>query len=528
MESDNPQVRGPRPYRAARVAAWSVVVSVVCFGLAAVGQPAASLVDAVDKALLPSREKQVDAAVVLLDLQTGRTLYASTNADAALMPASNLKLLTSAAALDRFGAGFPLTTTLAIAGSDLLIIGGGDPALGDSVLAERRGEPRTAVFDHWAAVLRQAGLTRFAGDVVVVDPVFDMQTTHPTWGDYNRLQWYGAPIAGLNYNTNCVDFTFLPAAGGGNAIIQTDPQSGGFEIQGTVKTVSSVKQHKPILGKRPQPVDGRSVYPVGGAVARLAGPYSKPVDDPLQFTGQVFKDELGRRGISVNGSVLVTHHLPTGRYRAVATYQTPLGDVVDRVNTNSQNMMAEALAKLNGLAYLQDQGVADARGSWGAGHLAVVAMLKRLGIDSLPVVCADGSGLSRENRVSVRVLAELIQKMVSGHPQGGAYLGSLAVAGQSGSLGRRLDDLDGRVFAKTGTINGVSSLSGLVIDEFGRGVVFSVIHNGIKGGSSPYRRQQDEVVRAAAAWLDQLDAPGPYAPEVPAAVGQVLQAVSAE
>jgi D-alanyl-D-alanine carboxypeptidase/D-alanyl-D-alanine-endopeptidase (penicillin-binding protein 4) len=470
------------------------------------------LAAAVEQALQPSRDKGVTAAAVLIDLPTGKTLVATANADAALIPASNQKLLTSAVSIDRFGPDHELTTTLAVAGSDLLVIGGGDPAFGDPALAKQRGETVTAVFDDWAQKLADAGLTHFRGDLVVVDPVFDDPLLHPTWSDYNRLQWYGAPVAGLNFNTNCVDFTFLPAADGGSAIVQTSPRQGGFAVQGTVKTVTSVKQHKPILGKRPGPVDGRSVYSVGGAVARPAGPFYKPVDDPLTFTGQVVQAELAARGISIDGGVRVERELPGGGFHQIATHRTPLRDVLGRVNTDSQNLMAEALAKLNGLNHQQARGVPGARGSWGTGHLAAVGLLQRLGIDSLSVVCADGSGLSRENRVSARVLAELITAMVRRHPHGAAWVASFARAGETGSLSRRLQDLEGRVMAKTGTINGVSALSGVVIDEHGRAVAFSIIHNGFKGGSAPYRRQQDAIVRAAAEWLVAQPPPPPPPP----------------
>ncbi|MEM1108789.1 MAG: D-alanyl-D-alanine carboxypeptidase/D-alanyl-D-alanine-endopeptidase [Planctomycetota bacterium] len=442
-------------------------------------------------------------SAVVLDAHTGRTLYANRRANDGFIPASNMKLLTSAVALDTYGPQAVLTTTLAIAGDDLVVIGTGDPAFGDPELAKRDGRTAMSVLDDWAAALREAGVVRVRGDVVVIDTVFDDELFHPTWSERNRRQWYGAPVAGVSFNNNCVDFTFAPTTPGNAAMLQTLPAAGGFTIDGTAETVGKDGKHAPVLDKRGEPdADGRTVYLVRGKVRQQAGPFSKPVDDPRRFLGETLKAHLAIHGITVEGNIrLDTYVRPdvAQQARVMATYQTVMTDILGRVNQDSQNMMAEALAKLNGWAYDLRQGNIRDRGSWTGHYGAAIAFLKDLGIDSTAVIAADGSGLSRDNRVSAAVLAQLLDHMLREHEHSEHYLDSLAVSGVRGSLERRLKNLTGRVYAKTGTINGVSSLSGYVFAENGRIAAFSILHN----GSGPsFRRQQDRAVRALAQWLE--------------------------
>ncbi|MEM8738302.1 MAG: D-alanyl-D-alanine carboxypeptidase/D-alanyl-D-alanine-endopeptidase [Planctomycetota bacterium] len=464
-------------------------------------------------------------AVVVRDAHTGQTLFATPNAGEALLPASNQKLLTSATALDIYGPDAKLPTSLVHSGLDLVAVGLGDPAFGDAALASRLGRTPMSVFDDWAQALRDAGIERVRGDIVVVDTLFDDEFVHPTWSPRNRLAWYGAPIAGINFNTNCVDFFFDPTTPGEAAVVRTVPPAGAFTYTGTVASRGKKDKHGPVLGKRPEPTEaGWSQYVVRGGVTTAAGPYSKPVDDPRVFFAHTLRAALIDRGVTVDGDARVagSDYAFSGTQTAeIARHETPLLDVLGRVNTDSQNMMAEGLAKLNGLAYARataaqsaDRSAAtEVRGSWAAGHLAVLSFLRQAGLDPAGVRCADGSGLSRDNRVSAAVLAGVLDHMLREHEHGEHFTASLAVSGMRGSLSRRLGDLEGRVWAKTGTINGVSALSGYVFGEDGRAAVFSVLHNG-RGPASSARRQQDAVVRAVAEWLDARPAAAVPDPEV--------------
>ena len=468
-----------------------------------------ALGSAVDEALRPGVQAGATVAVRILDVDSGEVLLETPNAREAFIPASNMKLVTSAATLDLYGPEHQLSTLFEIHGGQLVVTGSGDPAFGDPSLAAARGETPMTPFDRLAQKLRDAGITRVPNGIEIVDAVFDDQLVHPLWHPANLLHWYGAPVAGLSFNDNCVDVTFKPTQAGQPAALELLPPAGGFEIRGEALTVLEQSEHAPQFAKLP----GEPVFVIGGKVVRVDGPYSKPVEDPRRFVGEVTAAALKARGIDVSPSVrVVADSLPsrgssTPEFRV--SFDTPITEVLGRVNTNSQNMMAEALAKLNGLAYDRSQGVENPRGSWGSGHLAAADFLRRIGVDDTTLTAADGSGLARENRLSAELLTELLRHMLVAHEHGEHFLSSMAISGVRGSVRNRLAEggMKGRIYAKTGTISGVSALSGYVFHDSGRVLAFSILHNGIEGSQSPYRDQQDAAVAAMWQWLGTLPPP---------------------
>ncbi|MEM8784019.1 MAG: D-alanyl-D-alanine carboxypeptidase/D-alanyl-D-alanine-endopeptidase [Planctomycetota bacterium] len=482
----------------------------VCACGPALGQPFdPALATAVDDALRPGVDAGARVAVRVLDADTGRVLLETPDAADAFVPASNLKLVTSATALDRFGPEHALATTFRVIDGKLEIVAGGDPAFGDPGLLEDRGMTPMDEFDLLADALRQAGVTQLPGGVTVTDAVFDDQLVHPSWHPANLLHWYGAPVAGVSFNDNCVDFTFRPTTLGDPAELETLPPSGLFEILGDAMT-STEGEHAPQLGKLP----GQNVYKVRGKVGRIDGPYSKPTDDPRRFLAATTAVALRDRGIDVGHRLEVSSQTlgdsPGSGFSYVV--ETPLLDVLGRVNTNSQNMMSEAVAKLNGLAYDTAAGAPDPRGSWASGHHAAAEFLRRIGVDPETLRSADGSGLSRQNRLSAKLLTDLLLHMLVEHEHGEHFVGTMAISGVRGSVRRRMGNGDmaemkGRVYAKTGTIRGVSALSGYVFHDSGRVLVFSILHNDIEGSAGPYRQQQDAAVQALWRWLDTQPEP---------------------
>ena len=191
----------------------------------------------------------------------------------------------------------------------------------------------------------------------------------------------------------------------------------------------------------------------------------------------------------------------------VATHETTVAELLPRINKNSQNMLAEGLCKLLGRAY-------DARrwrpapGSWASGSDAIHAFLSKLSIDSGRIVIADGSGLSRDNRVTTRVISDLLVKM-RGHEHGQVFFDSLSVGGVDGTIRSRFADKIGQVHAKTGYIGGVRSLSGYAPAKNGSTMVFSFIYNKIDGGVKPYEDLQDQAVRIVMSWPALDYAPPP-------------------
>jgi D-alanyl-D-alanine carboxypeptidase/D-alanyl-D-alanine-endopeptidase (penicillin-binding protein 4) len=434
----------------------------------------------------------------VLDLADGAELYAR-DADQPRIPASNMKLPVTAAGLERFGANCKFKTYLAMYGDDLWIIGTGDPGPGDHRLSRAAGGNPTTVLDRWADALAARGVTSIPGDLVYYDGAFEPTQIHPTWAPH-VLHWYAAPVSGLNFNDNCVVITIFPTQPG---------QAVRYEVMPPVRDIQVINQcttgekHEPVIEKRP----GGNIYVLSGTCSKEAALKDKPVENPGAFFADALRTHLAGRGITVKGEIGRAAGAPDGRENPegdnlIAVHETPIVDILGRINTNSQNLFAECLLKLTGRVHATSafrtmtHGLPP--GSWENGADAVHSFMRRSGIDPTGLVVADGSGLSRANRVSARQLSDLLRVM-HGRRDGWIYVESLARAGD-GSLGGRMSDLSGRVFAKTGYIGGVRALSGYVLTKENRWLAFSFLYNDIPGKVEPYEELQDEAVRLLSAW----------------------------
>ncbi|MCY2954602.1 MAG: D-alanyl-D-alanine carboxypeptidase/D-alanyl-D-alanine-endopeptidase [Planctomycetota bacterium] len=460
--------------------------------------PGPSLATTLDEVLNRLAHTGAVCSARVLDLQTGRELYAA-KVDEPLMPASNLKLLTSAAALDRFGAGHTFKTYLAIDGEDLWVIGTGDPGTGDPRIAAGSGRTPVSMFDDWADALRKRGISRFRGNLYYYDAALEPMWVHPSWHKDFLVEWFAAPTSGLNFNDNCIDISITPTAAG---------QPVQFELMPPVRNVQII--NKCLTGDTHSPqivrAIGANTITLTGSASTPARLESKPITDPGAFFADAFRTHLASRGIAVDGRAIraaspLDGTTPPPLDKVVAVHETRLRDAIFRINKQSQNFFAEAVCKLLGQGFEADQG-RSAAGSWEAGRRAIHAFLRQHHIDDSRVVVADGSGLSRDNRATTRVLTDVLAAMYS-HPSSNVFRDSLSVAGKDGSLAKRLTDLEGRVLGKPGYIAGVCSVSGYVRTSRGRWLGFAIIYNGGFGADEkPFQLLQDEACRILAEWAE--------------------------
>ena len=179
--------------------------------------------------------------------------------------------------------------------------------------------------------------------------------------------------------------------------------------------------------------------------------------------------------------------------RALATLTSPpMAEIVEAILEPSQNWMTEQLVHVLGLTLGQE-------GSWEEGFTVEGEFLaQRVGVDTLDIHFRDGSGLSAYNLVTPRAMVQILRYMRNS-PNGEVYRKALAEPGEEeGTLRSRLPGLEGRVFAKTGTISHVNSLSGYLVTDSGREIIFSVLTNGSGLSSTPVRAAIDQVVQAVA------------------------------
>ena len=431
----------------------------------------------------------------VVDLSTGRELY-SVEADTPYLPASNGKLAVSAATLDFFGSDVAFKTYLAVDGQDLWLIGGGDPGCGDNLIAKKSGGTTMTVLDDFAEALKKRGVSEVRGNLYYYDRAFDDQLTHPSWSKGYITDWYAAPISGLNFNNNCIDVSVKPTSPGEPVTYTVIPPTKGVQI---VNKCMTGKGDAPDLDRK---LDA-NVFTISGATTKPVDIKSEAVTNPGAFFADALRTHLASKGITIAGESrradkpLGGSEIPPAD-KVVAVHETRVTDSLKRINRQSQNNFAEGFCKLLGKAYRQKQGRPEP-GSWAAGSEAAMAFLQRNRIDTSKIAIVDGSGLSRDNRVTSRMISDLLVVM-SKHKEHKAFFDSLGIAGEDGTIGKRMLDLKGRVHAKTGFIGGVRSLSGYVKNDGGRWIAFSIIYNGIGGSVKPFEERQDNACRILAAW----------------------------
>jgi D-alanyl-D-alanine carboxypeptidase/D-alanyl-D-alanine-endopeptidase (penicillin-binding protein 4) len=368
----------------------------------------------------------------------------------------------------------------------LVVVGSGDPTIGGRFTG---GDP-TEYFRRWAKVLKQQRVTHIRGDLLLDDSCFDRQFVHPNWPKADLGHWYAAPIGALVFNDSCIDVHVAPGASAGAAgEVTLVPSTQLFELVNRTRTVRTAKEHAPRvargLGSRTIQCDG----PVYGQ----AQPTTTwlPVDDPVQYFGSVMREVLSEEGIRIDGSV--RSEPGAGRrsdFEPRIVHRFALLPALEVTNKESQNLYAEQVFKT--------LGISQRDGSWNGGKQAVRAELTRLGLDAKSYVIDDGCGLSRSNRASPRAFTSLLAVMHAGsHAE--QFRDTLSITGVDGTLKKRLTEepYRGRVWAKTGSISGVRSISGYVQTLSGEWLAFSFLANNVRVS---VRAVQDDFCKALVHW----------------------------
>jgi len=423
-------------------------------------------------AATPDAGKAV-VAVHVRDLDDGATV-AAIEADRRMIPASNMKLLTTAAAVKLLGDDFRFSTRLYQQGDDLVVVGDGDPAFGDPAILHAMDMDVEDMLDRWVDVVQRAGIER-VDRLMVDDRVFDDQHVHPLWPAKQLNRWYCAPVAGLNFNDNCLDVFARPTAPGQTAVVTTRP----VDAPVVLTTIARTGRRNSLWASRRIGTNRITVH--GEVKARFRRPIYVTIHDPPTFFARTYADRLEAAKVTV-GSVRRVPPTHNAGGRLLAEVRTPLDEVLKRCNRDSQNLFAEALLKRMG-----HEATGEA-GAWSNGAAAVRMFLARtLGPDASAFAVSDGSGLSRDNRVTPQLLTQLLRHMKrDGDVDAKLFFNSLPVAGEHGTLRRRFAhaDLAGDIHAKSGYLDGVYALSGYLVQNH-NAYAFSIILN--DADRAPYR-----------------------------------------
>lgn len=408
-------------------------------------------------------------------LRSGKLLYAR-NAEKSLKPASTLKLVTTAAALDAFGPQEQITTTLETAGrldalgrvlGDLYLVGRGDPNL-----SGRFSEGRIiAAFEKLAQGLEAAGVKRIEGRLIGHEGLFQGERRGEDWAWEDLVWWYGAEVSALSFNDNSVDLKVTAGERVGDPVlVERNPVSAYYSVVSSASSGPAGSEDTLTLTKAP-----------GSNVIRLAGSYplgkqawenSVAVEDPARYATTVLAELLEARGIRVTGGLATSSEpLPPGLRALAAHAGPPMAEMIKAVNKPSQNLHAEMLLRLLGARV-------KGAGTPAAGLQAVGDFLGRLGVKADAWALQDGSGLSRSDLLSPHEMVNLLVAM-DRHPHGKVFRESLPIAGVDGTLKNRMKGTPaaGRVQAKTGSIRHVNALAGYVTPRSGEPLVFSMVVN---------------------------------------------------
>jgi D-alanyl-D-alanine carboxypeptidase/D-alanyl-D-alanine-endopeptidase (penicillin-binding protein 4) len=409
-------------------------------------------------------------------ISTGEVLYAH-NAEKSLQPASTLKVVTTAAALDLLGPDRRPSTTLESAGrvdaagrllGDLYLVGGGDP------MSRRYGDPLTA-FTALAEALRDAGVRGVEGRLIGYEGYFDPERRPEGWDWDDLVWWYGAEVSALSFHDNSADLQAAPGGRVGDPlIVSRNPESAYYEVTSTAVTGPPRAEVELELTREL----GSNRIQLSGTYPRRSRPWkgSVALERPARYAASVFRDVLARHGISVTGDVETTEEpLPESR-RVLARFDgPPVSRMIREVNKESVNLHAELLLRQLGVAH-------SGRGSTEGGREAVEAFLDRANVDHSHWVIRDGSGLSEGNLVTPHGLVTLLLTM-DRHPKAEVFRQSLAVGGIDGTLAYRLrsQGIRGRILAKTGTLSNVHGLVGFATRSNGERLAFAILLNNYGG-----------------------------------------------
>lgn len=444
-------------------------------------------------------------SVLVVSLDRGDTLFAAAP-DSARAPASNMKLLTSAAVLRELGPEFRFRTWLVSEGDvqggvltgDLVLYGTGDPGISDRFFPSKE-----SVFHALADQLLAQGITAVDGDLVG-DASFLAGPLRPGgWEAEDLNDHFAAAVSALSFNENVVSLRVEPAARSGwRPVVHTLPDHAGLEVDNRALTVEG--RARLTIGR----LDPLEPILVEGSIQRGGRDAWREitVSDPAQFAVSVFRSVLESRGIRVLGTGQVVRDprtspvtsrkvtapaRGTGRARILATHVSPpLRDYLAVVNKKSNNLFTELLFRTLGR---HREGIGDP----GAPARAVAASLAGLGVDTTGLVQLDGSGLSAGNRVRAGTLVDVLAGM-AGSDLWGEFWATLPEAGNRRELPRMYRTAAaGNLRAKTGTIEGVSALSGMVLSQDGERLAFSILVNGTPSTTRAKRVENDIGVQLA-------------------------------
>lgn len=454
--------------------------------------------------------------VRIVDFETGKVVYEQ-DSEKSLMPASNMKVFTTALALSKLGADYRYETPIIASGEivngtlkgDIVVVGQGDPSISGRYAERYFGRDdvyTTGILRDWAKAVKDAGIKRIEGSVIGDDDFFDEDEYAGTWQQEYYPEWYAAESSGLAINENCWDVDVIAAdQPGKRATLRPRIPSSYFNFASSVLTVPNRGDTSGSLRVSINRKMNTNDITLSGTVT-VGYPAEKEwgsIHNGTLHAVTLFQEELVRQGIEVVGNPrdidYLAHseklRLATAPQKVVHVHTSPeLAKILAVINKPSQNFYADMLAKTVGAKF-------GRRGSYSEANRILKAFLEEIGTDPYGIHMADGSGLSRQDYITPKVMTDLLTYMAK-RPDFSVFEASLPVMGVDGTVATRLrgTPLQGNVKAKTGTIGRVRSLSGYMTTTGGRKLVFSMIANNFPVATADATAAQNEALKVLLDW----------------------------
>jgi D-alanyl-D-alanine carboxypeptidase/D-alanyl-D-alanine-endopeptidase (penicillin-binding protein 4) len=475
--------------------------------------PQDSIKNSIQKAIekLAADADLINASVSFMvkDLKTGKEV-SYYNPDMSLVPASVLKTVTTATALEVLGGGYTFKTELQYSGyidthcvlhGDVYIKGGGDPALGSRFFTQHYFEP--FFMDIWADAIVQLGIDSINGRVIADDLLFGVEPTPSTWTYGDLGNYFGASPCALSIYDNTCFLTFSTSANAGDsAVLQcVDPYVPEMEFLNFVKGANVFDDFSTITGAM---YDDYRV--ITGSLPKSKDEYEVrgSLPDPARQAAFELTMALNRKNVRLKTNYTTTRQLlhekqntKSERTSFYTMHSPSVSSIVYWTNLVSMNLFAEHL--LYGVS-LAKTGLANAE----SGSAAVINFWAKKGINTKGMYMHDGSGLSRYNAVSARHLTDIFKYMAVNSKYGKTFEGSLPVAGKSGTLSRicRKTAAEGRVMAKSGTIQRVKTFAGYVKTISGKKLAFALLVNNFNCSTAEMVKKIEKVFVAMSTYVN--------------------------
>ena len=419
--------------------------------------------------------------VEVKDILADSIIY-SHNSDLKFSTASNLKLFTSAAAIELLGPDYRFATSFYVNGDitkkgdlkgDLIIVGGGDP-----LISGRFRDSITEILKCWTDSLSARGIKIIKGDLVVDNTFFEADDLAPGWSHDDLTYWYACPISALSFNDNCVDLHIYPAREKGEkCLITIQPQTNSIKIINNTTTYGEGSDNSFDFYRYPgtntvEFFGGIAIDDTNGVIDYVS------VDKPNLYCASVFKDIMTENGIKIKGRIINIdlNDLPSKYYYKNLTSlfdwrSDPMSLIISVINKNSQNFFAEQTLKTIGAEICGS-------GSFLSSTRIVRDWLESIDITAEDVSYYDGSGLSYMNLAKPSTIIKLLDYMHS-RPDFEIYYESLAIPGVDRSVRRRMADnpLAEMMRTKTGSIANTRTFAGYLTTRSGQLMAFSLMVN---------------------------------------------------